>query len=66
MPRKKKVTPDKMTNSELNIKMEELSNEYETVKAHIVEHVARLEELDKEYDTCRQELTKRGIWKTKL
>ena len=63
---KKKVTPDKMTNSELNIKMEELSNEYESVKTRIVEHVARLEELDKEYDNCRQELTKRGIWKTKL
>lgn len=51
--------PEEMTNSELNIRMIELSNEYETKKKEVIEMIHGLEELDKQFVKLKDELNKR-------
>lgn len=58
---KKKIKIEYLTNAEINIKMKEMTDEYETTKTEIVNLFSKLESLDKEYDKMRTELKKRGI-----
>lgn len=51
--------PEDMTNSELNIRMIELSNEYEAKKKEVIEMIHGLEELDKQFVKLKDELNKR-------
>lgn len=57
----KKIKIEYLTNSEINIKMKEMTDEYEATKTEIVNLFSKLENLDKEYDKLRTELKKRGI-----
>lgn len=58
---KKKIKIEYLTNAEINIKMKEMTDEYEATKTEIVNLFSKLESLDKEYDKMRTELKKRGI-----
>ena len=54
-----KLTLENMTNSEINIKMKELENEYEAIKVKIKQLVERMNSLDTEYAKAENELKKR-------
>jgi hypothetical protein len=50
---------NKLSNSELKLKLIDFENEYEALKSKIRDNVARLDELDKLYNEVKDLLNKR-------
>lgn len=52
------------TNSELNIKMKSLENEYEANKHKILELISEMQKLDIDYAEAKREIENRrlGLW----
>ena len=52
------------TNSELNLKMKSLENEYEANKHKILELISEMQKLDIDYAEAKREIEKRrlGLW----
>lgn len=58
---KKDVNFEKLSNSEINIKLMSYDNEYKSKKKKILDLISELEELDKLYIKGKEELKKRGV-----
>ena len=54
----------KYTNSELNLKMKSLENEYEANKHKILELISEMQKLDIDYAEAKREIENRrlGLW----
>ena len=50
---------DEMTNAELNIKLKQLENEYESTKANVKKLISKMEKLDNDYIKVQDTLKKR-------
>lgn len=55
------ISFNKMSNSEINLKIKSYENEYDIRKSKIIDLVHELEDLDFLYNKATDELKKRGV-----